>query len=235
VCGAEELGRHSLLLYAGPTDWHKRSDQVDALRERFLTVKVQLLPQGPLPLLAQQLPHVKPTNLLQGEFAPTAHRGGAWRDWRMAAVLAFLMLATFVGGRFWELSSLKNNEATVDARLAELGQALLPPGSVPSDPAQLRASMAQRLGGTRGDPNDVMLEILAALAQARMAAPQTRIESARFRDGALELKLRADTADSIEKINAQLRANGWQAELLSGAANGTAFEGRVRIAGIKST
>src|SRR4051812_20605438 len=41
-----------LLLYAGHDEWQVHQNAVDALRERFTGVKVQLLPAGPLSVLA---------------------------------------------------------------------------------------------------------------------------------------------------------------------------------------
>jgi hypothetical protein len=51
----------------------------------------------------------------------------------------------------------------------------------------------------------------------------------RFQNGALEIKVRAESADSLERINTQLRASGLQAEMLSGAAADTGYAGQIRI------
>jgi type II secretory pathway component PulL len=84
-----------------------------------------------------------------------------------------------------------------------------------------------RLSGSNSD--DVALELMTALANARVAAPRARVESLRYQNGALELRIRADNADSLEQINAQLRSGGWRAELLSGAAAGDGYAGQIRI------
>src|SRR5215510_4645314 len=41
-----------LLLYSGHDEWQAHQNEIDALRERFTGVKVQLLPSGPLSVLA---------------------------------------------------------------------------------------------------------------------------------------------------------------------------------------
>src|SRR5580698_1058922 len=67
-------GIRGLVLYTGAAEWHQHSAQVEALRERFDGIKIQLLNGGPLALFAQQLPVAAPINLLQGQYAPTTDR-----------------------------------------------------------------------------------------------------------------------------------------------------------------
>ena len=61
--------------------------------------------------------------------------------------------------------------------------------------------------------------------------PGARVRALNFRDGALQLKLRASDAQSLDRINQSLRAAGWQAELTSGGADGDAFEGNIQLHG----
>ena len=53
---ASERTASGLVLYTGAPEWHQRSREVEAVRERFDGIKVQLLTDGPLALFAQQLP-----------------------------------------------------------------------------------------------------------------------------------------------------------------------------------
>ncbi len=55
-----------LLLYSGHDEWQAHQNEVDALRERFTGVKVQLLPSGPLSVLAPAAAGGEAVNLLQG-------------------------------------------------------------------------------------------------------------------------------------------------------------------------
>src|ERR1700749_2424589 len=75
-----------LILYTGAPEWHEHSAQVEALRERFDGIKIQLLANGPLALFAQPLPTATPTNLLQGAYTPTTPRALGIRAWRVAAI-----------------------------------------------------------------------------------------------------------------------------------------------------
>ena len=71
----------------------------------------------------------------------------------------------------------------------------------------------------------------STLAEALVAAPGARLQSLDFRDGVLQLKLRAGDAQALERINQSLRTAGWNAELVSGGAAGEAYEGSLRLSG----
>jgi type II secretory pathway component PulL len=64
--------------------------------------------------------------------------------------------------------------------------------------------------------------------------PGARVRALNYRDGALQLKLRATDAESLDRINKSLRAAGWQAELISGGADGDAYEGSIQLRGAAS-
>jgi len=67
------------------------------------------------------------------------------------------------------------------------------------------------------------------VAEALRAVPGARVQSFDYRDNALQLKLRAGDAQSLERINQALRQAGWQSQLVSGAAVGNAYEGNLRV------
>src|SRR5215468_1361914 len=80
-------GIRGLVLYTGAAEWHQHSAQIEALRERFDGIKIQLLGAGPLALFGQQLPTAAPINLLQGSYAPTKATTVGWQSWKVAAIL----------------------------------------------------------------------------------------------------------------------------------------------------
>jgi hypothetical protein len=50
-----------------------------------------------------------------------------------------------------------------------------------------------------------------------------------FRNGAIDLKVSAPDASSLDRIGQALRGNGWQADLTSGNNVGSGYEGRLQI------
>ena len=75
-----------LILYTGAAEWQQHGPEVEALRHQFDGIKVQVLSDGPLALLAQQLPAEAAINLLQGSYAPQTLHAVGWRSWRVADV-----------------------------------------------------------------------------------------------------------------------------------------------------
>lgn len=229
-----EASTLGLLLYATPQDWHTRSAEFEAMRDRFAGFKVQLLPNGPLPLLATRVaqPGVgagAPINLLQGELAPRTGSSGRLRPWRLAAGLAAAAVLLHAGSQLWALRRATAAESALDASIAAVVNATFPGESIAVDRARDR--MEQQLlairsgGGSGGD----LLPALAALAQARGASPDAELESLGFDAGTVDVRIKAKSAESLERINASLRNGGWQAELQGGTASADAYEGRIRI------
>jgi general secretion pathway protein L len=216
-----------LILYTGAPEWHEHSTQVEALRERFDGIKIQLLANGPLALFAQQLPTATPTNLLQGPYTPTTSRAVGLRAWKVAAILAGCLLGLHIVGKATELTLLKRTEHKLDVSIRETFQTVMPGQASTPD---ARKFLEQRLAAARAAGSNGLLPALEALVQARSAAPGSVVEALSFRNGAIDLKVSAPDASSLDRIGQALRNNGWQADLTSGNNVGSGgYEGRLEI------
>ena len=216
-----------LILYAGTADWQRHSEAVEAARERFASLKVQLLGDGPLALFAQQLPATGAINLLQGSYAPTSQRLAGLSAWRVAALLLLGFIALHVVGKAAELRVLKSREQQVDASTRDTFQRAMPGEPFTPD---WRARMEQRLVAARsGGGANGLLGALQALAQARGAAPGTSLQSLNFHDGLLELTVNAPDAASLDHLSHALRDGSWDADLVGSNTVGSAYQGRVQI------
>jgi general secretion pathway protein L len=223
--GATASGAVGLILYTGAAEWTLHSAQVEAARPQFDGIKVQLLTGGPLTLFAQQLPSASPINLLQGAYAPIASRAVGFKAWRVAAILLACLIGLHVIGKTGELQLLKKREHQVDASMREAFRSALPGQPAAGD---FRRVMEQRLAAARGAGGG-LLPALQALAQARDVAPGTSVQSLNFHDGALEMKLSAPDATSLDRLSQSLRKNGWQADLAGGNNVGSGYEGRIQM------
>lgn len=226
--GAAPTETLGLLVFASPQDWQARGAEIDALRQSWASLKVQLLPQGPLPWLAQGLAGGAPINLLQGRFAPRrAAGGGGWQRWRVAAALFAALVLLGVGGDLWRAQRLAKQEKNLDAALADAVRPIFPGDAAPRDARRRVESQlaAVRGGGDEGD----FLPALAALAAARNASPDAEFKALGFRSGNFEVRVKARDAASLERIGAALRERGWATDLLGGNGSGGAYEGRLRI------
>jgi len=217
-----------LVLYTGPAEWQQRSREVEAVRERFDGVKVQLISEGALALLAQQLPQAAASaiDLLQGPYAPSTALASSWKAWRIAAAMLAALVALHALGSTAELLALKHTERRLDTSIEDAFHAAMPGEH---NATNARRRMEQRLQQLRGDDGSGLLGALSALAQARGTVPGISVQALVFRDGALELKLAAPSADALDRISQTLRAGGWQADLTSGNAAASGYEGRIQI------
>jgi general secretion pathway protein L len=216
-----------LLLYAGHDEWQAHQDEVDALRERFTGVKVQLLPNGPLSVLAPAAAADDAINLLQGELAVSSPLQQGWKSWRVAAVLAVSLLCLHLGARYFELSRLKKSEAALDASIQDAFRAAMPGQQNAMNARRRVEARINELHGSGGSGS--LLPALSALANARGAAPGATIEGLTYRNGVLDLRISAPDAASLDAIGQQLRASSWQADIQGGTSAGDAYRGRLQV------
>ncbi|MBS0417101.1 MAG: type II secretion system protein GspL [Proteobacteria bacterium] len=222
-------GGRGLILYTGAAEWHQHSAKIEALRERFDGIKIQLLSAGPLALFAQQLPTVAPINLLQGSYAPTKASTVGWQAWKVAVILLACLVGLHVAGKAAELTALKNSEKKLDASIGDTFRMAMPGEPKPLDPRrqmEMRLSAAQNGGGQGG-----FLPALQAVIDARTVAPGTTLKALSFRQGTVDMKLNAKDATSLDHMSQSLKTHGWQAELTSGNNTETGYEGRIQIRG----
>jgi general secretion pathway protein L len=224
----ETTGTRGLILYTGAAEWHQHSAKIEALRERFDGIKIQLLSAGPLALFAQQLPTATPINLLQGPYAPTTARTVGWQSWRVAAILLASLVGLHVAGKAAELTTLKRGEQTLDKSIGEIFRSAMPGETSTVD---ARRRMEARLAAAQSGGSSVLLPALQALVQARTVAPDMTLEALSLRQGMIEMKIAAKDATSLDHVSQSLKTNGWQAELTSGNNNGTRYEGRIQMRG----
>jgi general secretion pathway protein L len=221
-----EAAAPGLLIYAGHEEWQAHEKTVDAWRDRFTGVKVQLLPNGPLNLLAPAAAAGEAVNILQGALAVSSPLETGWRAWRVAAVLAGVLLCLHLGSRFFELHRLNKAEAALNTSIDEAFRVAMPGTQNTTD---ARRRVARRLDELRSGGGGNLLPALAALAAARNAAPSTTIEGLNYREGVLDLRVIAPDAASLDAIGQQLKGSSWQAEIKDLTASGDSYRGRLQI------
>ncbi len=227
--GSAELdatGIRGLVLYTGAAEWHQHSAEVEALREQFDGIKIQLLSSGPLALFGQQLPTATPINLLQGAYAPTTARTVGWKSWRVAAGLLACLVGLHVAGKAAELTALKRTEHALDTSIGEQFRLAMPGERSTID---ARRRMEQRLAAAQSGGSSGFLPALQAVVRARSVAPGTTLQALSFRQGTVEMKLFARDAISLDHMSQSLRAGGWDADLTSGNTTSSGYEGRIQI------
>ncbi len=118
-------------------------------------------------------------------------------------------------------------ERALDAEIGAIARAALP-----GDNGQgaVRSRIEQHLLAAQGDASGSgFMPALSALAQALGNSHGATLQALSYRDGGLDLKLRAGDAESLERVDQALRGIGWQAELTSGGAAASGYEGRIQM------
>jgi general secretion pathway protein L len=222
-----DFGGNGLVVYAGEAEWQQYGASIDAVRNQFEGLSVQLLPEGPLGLFAQSLPGSNAINLLQGSYAPVSPLAGGLKAWRIAAVMLLGLLVLHGVGSAAQLLLLKRTEHRLDQSISETFEEAMPGEHNTSN---ARRRMEARLASVQGSTDSSgLLAMLAAVAQARAAATGTALQAASYRDGLLELQVTAPGADALDHISQQLRSGGWQADLTSGTSSSGAYQGRIQM------
>ncbi len=220
-------GGRGLILYTGAAEWHRHAATVEAARERFEGIKIQLLTGGPLALFAQQLPTATATNLLQGAYTPATTHPVGWSAWRVAALLLAGFVGLHIAGKAAELTVLKHADHRLDGSIEQVFRMAMPGQP---DTYEARRQMEQRLAAVHASQaSGGFLLALQALVQAHRAAPEAVLEALTFREGSLELKASAPSVESLDRLSRQLRQEGWQARLVAGNPSGSAYEGRIQM------
>ncbi len=220
---------HGLVLYTGAAEWHRHSAEVEAVRDRFDGIKIQLLTEGPLPLYAQRIAAAAAggIDLLQGPYAPvTAHRPG-WKAWRVAAVLLGALVLLHAASSAARLLTLSAAEHRTDAAIVRTFRAAMPGEH---DAIDARRRMQQRLQSLHGSGSGSgLLAALDAVAAAQAGTQGTSLRALSYRGGSLELTIAAPNPEVLDHLSTKLRAQGWRANLIAGNTVGTHYEGRVEI------
>ena len=221
------FGGNGLVVYAGEAEWQQYGAMIEAVRDQFEGLSVQLLADGPLGLFARALPGSTAINLLQGSYAPVSPLAGGLKAWRIAAAMLVGLLVLHGIGSAAQLLLLKRAERRLDQSISETFEQAMPGEHNTSN---ARRRMEARLAAVQGSTDSSgLLAMLSAVAQARAGASGTTLQAVSYRAGLLELQVAAPGADALDHISQQLRSGGWQADLTSGSASSGAYQGRIQM------
>lgn len=226
---AADAASHTLesaILYATREDWAIVQDEVETLTDRFASLKIQLLPDGPLPWLARSLEGTDAVNLRQGEFAPAA-TGGGWRKWRTAGALAAGLLAVHMAADAVQLRQAKRASAALDAEIAQVFSASMPAVEMKDARRQMQTRL-ERIRHSGPGPQH-FLRTLQALSEAVSVSPNTTIDSLSYRQDLLDMKVTAPSLAALSQLSQRVGKQGLAAEIQSSTPVGAAVEAHLQV------
>jgi general secretion pathway protein L len=217
----------SAVLYVTREDWSRSQSEFEELTEKFDSLKVQLLPDGPLPWLALTLPSTEAVNLLQGEFARSTDFGARWRRWRMAALLAVGLLVVHVAAQALQIHQAKREASTLDGEIASVFSSALPAEAM-QDPRRQMQSRLDRIHKSGASPEN-FLRTLKVLADAVAAVPKTDIDALSYREDSLDLRVSAPSLAALSQLSQLIGKQGMTAEIQSSTPVATGVEAHIQL------
>ena len=176
----------------------------------------------------------KPTiNLLSGEFA-SGHRQARGSRWwrRVAALAAAIVMLAFVHQGL-QVRQLGQNLARVDAAMSESLLKTFPDLGAAERSRAPQSVMRDRLERLRGgSETSGFLRLLGQIAPILGRTTRTQMRGLEFRNGILEVGLRAPDVATLDSMREQFSAiPGLNAEVTASIPADTGVDGRIRIRG----
>ena len=219
----------SAILYATREDWAQSQNEFERLGEKFDSLKVQLLPDGPLPWLARGLPGTEAVNLLQGDFARTTDFGARWHRWRTAALLAVAFLVLHVAAQALQVHKAKRETAALDGQIASVFSASMPAETM-RDPRRQMQTRLERIHQSGASP-EYFLRTLKTLGGALAVTPKTEIDALSYRDDSVDLKVRAPSLAALSQLSQYMSKQGMSAEIQSSTPVAGGVEAHMQLRG----
>lgn len=189
-----------------------------------------------LGLLASSLPAAG--NLLEGAFAPAHRRAAGGRLWRLAAALAALVVLLGLAERGLGVLQLSREsaalQAAIDQRVREAVPELDGAALAGVEPGQL---LQRRLESLRGGGGEGLLGLLGRIAPVLASGTRIQTRGIEYRNGALELGLRAPDVQTLDALRERLAMlPGLRAEItgtspVDAAQGGSGVDARIRVSG----
>jgi general secretion pathway protein L len=217
----------SVVLYVTREDWARVQNEFEPLTERFESLKVQLLVDGPLPWLARTLRTADAVNLLQGEFTRATDFGARWRRWRTPAALAAGLLAVHVAAQALQIRQAKHEASALDGQIASIFSTAMP-GEAMQDPRRQMQSRLDRIRKSGAGP-EYFLRTLKVLGDAMAVTPKTNIDALSYREGSLDMKVSAPSLAALSQLSQFIGKQGMTAEIQSSTPVAGGVEAHIQL------
>ncbi len=217
----------SAILNLTREDWLKVQDEFEGLAEQFASLKIQLLPDGPLPWLARNLAATEAVNLLQGEFARATDYGARWRQWRTAALLAAGLLASHLTAEALQIHRANRETKALDGEIAQIFAQIMPSEKL-DDPRRQMQARLERIRRSGPGP-EYFLRTLQGLSTALASSPKTSIDSLSYREQSLDMKVTAPSLAALSQLTQLMGKQGMAAEIQSSTPTNSGIEAHLQV------
>jgi len=166
-------------------------------------------------------------NLLGGAWAPRS-AATAKSQWRWAAILAAVTLATVIGYAALERYQLAQRSTQLESAIEQQFRQAFPDfGRIVAGREQALAE--RELARLRFGQAAGLLDLMHRVAPVIDGQAQLQVERLDYRDGVLELALRAPDVSALEQLEQRLRALDLSAEVQTASLDDQGASGRIRV------
>lgn len=231
AAAGEEATGANLLAYVDATCGADVDAQLDAVRADVHTLEIKRLDGGLLPRLAALIAARPGVNLMQGAFARKSNLGRYLPKWRLAAALLAGLAVLATGAKVVENWRLAREAVNTRAAVEQAFRYTFPNVRQVRDDVRAQFdSQLKALGAARPTDNAMFLEALQTVAGAVSQDAATKLEAVDYRSGVMELRLRAPSVETLDKIQRDISGNSrFEADIQSANADDGAVLGRLRI------
>lgn len=171
-------------------------------------------------------------NLLQGAFRNKRESQGAFRQWKVAAVLLAVWLGLGIGQSAMDYFKLKAHDQALTAAIEQLYRDAFPETQRIQDARkQMEIALRQLRAQARTGSQDDFLNLLAASAKGLGTAKTVTLDNMGYRNGQLDMSLSLANLQTLEKIKSAIDSDLLQAEIASAQTTGDKVNARLRVQG----
>ena len=218
-----------VIIYIAEDEYGTEQSVLDSVRDRAPNLEIKVLPDGVLPLLAQQAVQGHAINLLQGTYTQRIKRATSLRPWRFAAVMTGALIGMHLLTKGIELWQLHKQEAALDQQIqATYSQGI--PGASPIEPTRARMAFESRWQELQNNNKpDGLMTSLNILSQVMNANAGMQLQELIYRDNNVDMRILAPDREALERIRQQAQTQGIAAEILTADPQDAKVEGRVQF------
>jgi general secretion pathway protein L len=201
-------------------DWSMEPPRL--LRHRCDGSLLQLLAEGAEPR--------NTINLLQGDYSTQTDLTKTLKPWRWAALLLGVLFAVGVTGKIIEKKQLTTQKTALLQQSEQIYRQTFPGVKKVVNPRVQMEQHLKRLRGGDDTAQSSFLDLLASSSKIISADKTAKLESIRFRNNQLDLKVSAKTLSELDALKTRLKTQaGLNAELLNADSGQGKASGNLRI------
>jgi general secretion pathway protein L len=159
----------------------------------------------------------------------SADYGARWRQWRVAALLAIVLLGVHVAAQALQIRQARHESAALDGEISQVFSTAMPSERMTNPRRQMQARLDRiRKSGTGPQ---YFLRTLETLSGALAVTPKTSINALSYRESSLDMTVNAPSLTALSDLTQFVGKAGLAAEIQSSNPVASGVEAHLRIRG----